>query len=121
MGIIQPYLDTVVQALLGLVTAVVIAALIEIRKKVLEWIDKKATNEQRDLIYKLAKEAFSFAETVYHQMDGRQKLDGAIAYLSKRLNDANINLTEEEIRAVIEGVVLGYNKDGIVLRENEVR
>ncbi|WP_051236805.1 phage holin [Paenibacillus pinihumi] len=106
--LIQPYVQSVLLGVLSLLTAIVTGALFEARKRVLLWLDTRTSNEQRELLHKLAGEAFSFAETVYKEAGGPAKLEQAYQYLSKRLQERGIELEHEDIRSAIEKAVLEY-------------
>lgn len=105
----QPYLQDLVLALISLIATLIIAAMVELRKRVLTWIDSRTSNEQRELLHRMAEEAFSFAETVFKDAGRPQKLDAAYGYLSSRIKEMGITVTETEIRSIIEKAVLDYN------------
>lgn len=107
---IQPYLEEVVQILITIISMMIIAALAELRGRVLRWIDSRTTKEQRDLIYRIAGEAFSYAEQIFREAGGERKLEVAMQYVSRQLKRRGLDLTEEEIRAAIERAVLEYNE-----------
>lgn len=109
MEILQPYLNEVVQVLISIVLMVIVTMLVEVRKRVLSWLENRTTKEQRELLHKWAEEAFSFAETVFKDVGGPKKLDAAYGYLSSRLREKGIELTSTEIRGLIEKAVLEYN------------
>ncbi|MBJ6360444.1 phage holin, LLH family [Paenibacillus sp. GCM10012307] len=108
-AIFQPFLQTLVLTLLSLFATVATAVMLEARKRVLIWLDSRTTSEQRQLLHTLAGEAFSFAETVFNEVDGPKKLDAAYGYLSTRLKERGIELSQPEIRSAIEKAVLEYN------------
>lgn len=110
MEIIQPYIDTILQALMGLLVSLLIAALVSLRQKVNKWLESKTTDAQRDMLHKLAVEAFAYAETIVTNADGKFKLESAIIYLTNRLSEKGIQVNASEIRATIEKAVLFYNK-----------
>ncbi|MDP5276358.1 hypothetical protein [Chengkuizengella axinellae] len=70
--LIQPYLETIVFALISVISTLVVAALIELRDKVLSWIQSKTNKEQRELLLKISEEAFSYAEKVFYQSKGSE-------------------------------------------------
>lgn len=67
--VFQPYLQTIVLTLLSLFATVATAAVLEARKRVLVWLESRTSNEQRELLHVLAGEAFSFAETVFKELE----------------------------------------------------
>ncbi|MFS1513410.1 phage holin, LLH family [Chengkuizengella sp. SCS-71B] len=107
--LIQPYLETIVFALISVISTLVVAALIELRNKVLFWIQSKTNKEQRELLLKISEEAFSYAEKVFYQSKGPEKLDAAYDYASSKLGSLGIQFTKDEIKATIEKAVLEYN------------
>ncbi|WP_274484741.1 hypothetical protein [Paenibacillus polymyxa] len=69
----QPYVSTVATAILGVLTAIVIAGLNTIKVKANEWINARTTESQRVLLNKLAEEGFSLAKTVFKEADGPKR------------------------------------------------
>jgi hypothetical protein len=109
LELIQPYLSDVVEILLSIVLILITGALVELRRRTLKWIESRTNKEQRELLHRLAEEAFSFAETAYKELDGPRKYDQAVYYFSNRLQDYGIELSGSEIKSAIEKVVLEYN------------
>jgi hypothetical protein len=107
--LIQPYLDSLVQALIGILVLFILAGLAAIRRKAETLLESKTTATQRQTIYHLAGEAFAYAEAVFKESNGPQKLDAAFGYLSSRLKGLGISIGETDIRAAIEKAVLEYN------------
>ncbi|WP_270166086.1 phage holin, LLH family [Paenibacillus sp. SYP-B4298] len=108
-AMLQPYLQTIVLAILSVLASVATAALFQARARMLRWLESRATNEQRELLHKLAGEAFAFAETVFREVGGPKKLEAAYGYLSTRLKEQGIELGQAELRSAIEKAVLDYN------------
>lgn len=79
------------------------------------WLISHSNEAERALIHKLAAEAFTFAETVYKEHNGDRKLDEARTYLVSLLHRYGINITEAELKAVIEKAVQEYN---LVVKSN---
>ncbi|GIP38622.1 hypothetical protein J31TS4_19020 [Paenibacillus sp. J31TS4] len=107
--IIQPYVSTIVDALLGLLVAVLVAAVLTVKQKVEAWLEQRTTAQQRETLHRLAKEAFAFAESIYKDVNGDRKLKAAEGYLLSRLELIGIKLTDAEIRAAVEKAVIEYN------------
>lgn len=63
-------------------------------------------NEQ---IRKAASEGFALAEKRFTQLNGEGKFNQAFIYTSKKLGDAKIKVTPDEIKAAIEKAVVDYN------------
>ncbi len=108
--LLQPHLTMVIQSLIAVIATMIVAALVELRRKVLTWIERRTTIEQRALLHQIAVEAFSFAEKVYVKSGGNEKYRGAYIYMSDRLQRMNIRITDAEIRALIEQVVIASKK-----------
>ncbi|MEK3851187.1 phage holin, LLH family [Paenibacillus sp. FSL R7-0340] len=105
---VQPYVSTIVTAILGVLTALVIAGLNTIKVKANTWIDARTTESQRVLLHKLAEEGFSLAKTAYKEEDGPKKLQEALSYVTGQLEQKGINLTSVEVQAAIEKAYLDY-------------
>jgi len=109
MDQVQPYIISIVVAIVGILTTVVLSLLAQLKAKVNVWIDTKTSESQRELIHKIANEAFAYAETVLNSETGRNKLNQAFMYASEKLGKLGIQVTAEEINAAIEKAVLEYN------------
>lgn len=107
--IIQPYVSDLVEVLLSIVLMLLVGALVELRRRTLKWIESRTNKEQRELLHRLAEEAFSFAETAYTQIGGARKLDAAYNYVSIRLQKLGLDIDKGDIRGAIEKAVLEYN------------
>ncbi len=71
--------------------------------KVHAWLEAHTTATQRENIKELGHEAFAYAETVYREKNGADKLHEALAYFQKHMDKYGLNnLTYEAIRASIE-------------------
>jgi len=64
---------------------------------------------KNDQIRKAAAEGFALAEKRFTQLSGEGKFNQAFVYTSKKLGDAKIKVTPEEIKAAIEKAVVDYN------------
>ncbi|TQS01388.1 phage holin, LLH family [Paenibacillus ottowii] len=105
---VQPYVSTVATAILGVLTAIVIAGLNTIKVKANEWINARTTESQRVLLHKLAEEGFSLSKTVFKEADGPKKLQQALSYVTRQLQQRGIYLTDIEIQGAIEKAYLDY-------------
>lgn len=110
MQYIQPYIDTIVTALIGLLVTLLLAGITAIRKKAEAWIEVRTTDQQRETLHKIAQEAYAFVEAQFRGSGSERKLEEAKAYLLHRLNTLGFSLTDEEIRAVIEKAWLEFSK-----------
>lgn len=98
----QPYISSIVVAIIGLLATIVIGAVNKLKKKASDYFDANLSVKQRELLHKVASEAFAYAETLYGQYDGEQKMEHAYSYVSDKLGDAGMSVTPQEIRAAIE-------------------
>ena len=103
---ISPYVTQVLLALVALLAVLVRIWLDGLRKKAEAYYEARTTAEQRQILALLGKEAFSFAETVYRELDGPGKLERAVEYVKLKAAAAGIYVAAEEIRAVVEAAWL---------------
>ncbi|MDI3257569.1 MAG: phage holin, LLH family [Kyrpidia sp.] len=97
-----PIANQVVLFVLQFLAALALALLHVAGRRVADYLRLHTTRAQRDLLACLAREAFSFAETVYKQYNGPAKLEQAMGYLSERLRQHGVTVTPEEMRAAVE-------------------
>jgi len=70
---------------------------------VVAWLDANTTAAQKKLIKELGSEAFVYAETVFRDKNGADKLHEALAFFQKNMDKYNIpGLTYENIRNAVE-------------------
>lgn len=103
-------LSVVVLALITSLAGIVIAFIYSARDKALEWLKSKTTESQRNTLWKIAQEAFAHAEAAGLPEKGKGKLNYALDYAAKRLQDVGIDVTTAEIKAAIEKACLEHNK-----------
>lgn len=108
----QPYVVTIITAILGTVTTFVLIGVRSLQAKGEKLIEARTTAAQREQLHKIAAEAFAFAQTLYKDFEGPEKLDQAISYASRQLYDRKIEMSPEEIRAAIEKAYLDFTKTG---------
>lgn len=109
MESIQPQLNTVVSAIIAALVTIILALVAVIQKKVITWINSKTSANQREMVYKLASEAFAIAESAFRSEQGKAKLNYAYSYTSELLVKKGIKISDDEIKAAIEKAVLEYN------------
>lgn len=102
----QPYITAVVLAIVGLLAAFVLRTVALLQARGLAWLDGKLNVQQRDLLHKIASEGFAYAQTVYKELGGEEKLQQALVYVSDQLEARGIKAAPEEIRAAIEAAYL---------------
>ena len=103
---IQQYTTEIILASLALLAVLVKGWLQELKKKAEAYFEAKTTTEQRQTLTLLGREAFAFAETVYRELNGPDKLAKAVQYAEGKAAAAGIKVTFEEIRAAIEAAWL---------------
>lgn len=107
--IAQQQLTPVIAAVISLLTAVVLGMLALIQRKVNVWLVSKTSNSDRELLYKMASEAFAIAENAFNSNAGKAKMNFAYSYTSDLVKKVGIKITDDEIKAAIEKAVLEYN------------
>ncbi|WP_145413814.1 phage holin [Paenibacillus xylanexedens] len=105
----QPYLATIVLALIAWATTVITGAIKKAQKKAEIYYNAHTNEKDRELLHKIGKEAFSWAEALYKEYEGDVKLKKAYEYASDRLKSVGIDVSGDEIRASIEKAVVDYN------------
>ena len=105
---VQPYITTIAGAILSLLAAVVIGLVALLKQSIKDWIDARLSVQQRELLHKVASEAFAYAETAYEQGECDKKLAEAMDYVSSQLAKKNIKITPIEMRAAIEKAYLQH-------------
>lgn len=105
----NPYLHTLFWAVMNLLGGLLVVALFRVRGYVEKWMKARMTEAQRQVVHKLAKEAFSLAEQAYKASPGPVKLEQAKAYLRSQLAQKGIKFDDEQMQAVIETHVADYN------------
>lgn len=106
---VQPHVQTIIISLIGIIATVVLSLLAVLQKRVNLWIASKTSVSDRELIHRVASEAFALAEKAFKETNGQAKLNYAFSYTSEHLAKAGIKVTADEIKAAIEKAVLDYN------------
>ncbi|WP_025716418.1 phage holin, LLH family [Paenibacillus sp. 1-18] len=105
---VQPYVNTIVTAAAGVLTAFVLGGLNKLKTKVNVWLEARTTAAQREVIHKIAGEGFAFAQTAFKEAGGERKLQEALQYTSLRLTEQGIVVSPTELQAAIEKAYLEY-------------
>lgn len=105
----QPYLATIVLALVGWATTVITGSIKKAQKRAEAYYNAHTNEKDRALLHKIGMEAFSWAEALYKEHDGDRKLEEAFGYASEQLNVLGVSVSGDEIRAAIEKAVVDYN------------
>lgn len=118
---IQPAIDAVVQSLIGLLAAAVLAWVAIARKRVEAWLEARTTEQQRAVLHKMAAEAVAYVEATAGSPGGRDKLQEASKYLQDNLPAPIFDaLKDKEIQAAIEKALYEL-KAGIIGLPAEVQ
>jgi len=71
--------------------------------KIEAWVKAHTTEKQRKIIKDLGHEAFAYAETVFREKTGPDKLQAALSYFNQHMSKCGLtNLSSESIRAAVE-------------------
>ncbi|MGR6763223.1 phage holin, LLH family [Paenibacillus sp. T2-29] len=105
---VQPYVNTIVTAAAGVLTAFVLGGLNKLKTKVNVWLEARTTAAQREVIHKIAGEAFALAQTVFKEAGGERKLQEALQYASLTLSSQGIVVSQVELKSAIEKAYLEY-------------
>lgn len=101
LEISQPYVETILRAVLALVAAVILSIIYKLRAKVEAWLEAKTSVDQRDLLHKLAAEAYAYVERQYTN-GGADKLDYAVQYVLDRLDLDKAGITSKDVMAAVQ-------------------
>ncbi|KUP22430.1 phage holin, LLH family [Paenibacillus sp. DMB5] len=104
----QPYITTIVLAIIGVLATAVLGVVALLKSRLQAWLDGKLNVQQRELLHKIATEGFAYAQTVYAQYGGADKLQEALKYAEEQLQKKGITVSTLEIRAAIEDAYLKY-------------
>ncbi|MDN4079613.1 phage holin, LLH family [Paenibacillus polymyxa] len=105
---VQPYVNTIVTAAAGVLTAFVLGGLNKLKTKVNVWLEARTTAAQREVIHKIAGEGFAFAQTAFKEAGGERKLQEALQYASLTLSSQGIVVSQVELKSAIEKAYLEY-------------
>lgn len=106
---VQPYVSTIVTAVVGVLVTIILAGLNTLKVKANAWLDARTTAAQREVIHKVAGEAFALAQTTFKDAGGVRKMQEALQYASLRLTEQGIVVSATELQATIEKAYLEYN------------
>lgn len=101
-------LEPIMQGVITAVGIMISVGLVWLRNKAEEWINARTSRDQRELLHRIAQEAFAYAETAFKREGGEEKLRRAFEYADRELAARGIELDYEQIRAAIEKAVLDY-------------
>jgi hypothetical protein len=84
------------------------------------WLEANTSAAQQKLIKELGQQAFVYAETVFRDKNGADKLHEALAYFNKNMSKYGIELPYENIRNAVEQAWLSdkslrtFNLDAVI-------
>ncbi|MGG4504204.1 phage holin, LLH family [Paenibacillus polymyxa] len=105
---IQPAISTIVTAIVGVLVTFALAGINTLKNKANNWLDARTTAAQREVIHKVAGEAFALAQTTFKDAGGVRKMQEALQYASLRLTEQGIVVSPTELQAAIEKAYLEY-------------
>ena len=109
MQSIQPYIETIVNALIGVIALALIAFLREARQKITSWMEANTNQSQRATLHLIAMEGWAYAEKLYTDLKGEDKMKQALLYVYERAREKGIPIDAKAIQNIIEKAVLDYN------------
>ncbi|SCW87081.1 Bacteriophage holin of superfamily 6 (Holin_LLH), partial [Paenibacillus tianmuensis] len=104
----QPFISDIALAVIGIASAAAITMFFKLKKNVIGWIDSKTTGQHREILHKVAEEAFAFAETSATGQKGAEKLNAAIEYANTHLGESGIQMNPAAVRGAIEKAYLAH-------------
>lgn len=104
----QPYIISIVTALIGILATIITGSIQKAQKRAAAYYNAHTNEKDRELLHKIGKEAFAWAETIYKEYEGDVKLNKAYEYASDKLKSVGIDVSGDEIRAAIEKAVIDY-------------
>lgn len=99
---ISEYTTEIILTVIGILAVYVRVWLNDLKKKAEAYYQARTSSAQRSTLEMLGKEAFAFAETVYRDTKGPDKLAEAVKYLEDKASKLGIFITFEEARAAVE-------------------
>lgn len=100
--IAQPYLETIAKGIIGLLAMLILAFIARLHAKLEVWLCARTSAAQRELLHKLAGEAYAWVEHQYATEDGDHKLNEAVRYVLDRLRLDKIGLSAEDVTAAVQ-------------------
>jgi hypothetical protein len=100
--LVSQYISTVVIALVGLAVAAIGTAVTSLKPRINQFLIAHVGNQNAAVIEAVAHEAYSFAESMYANLDGPKKMNQAITYVTKRLPGYGIELGTDAIYGAVQ-------------------
>lgn len=106
------------EAIATIIAGVIIALARTVQVKINQYLEVKTTKEQRETLDNIAHDAWAFAETVYREKKGQEKMAEAYRYFEHQANEAGIPITADMIRAKIEKYWFEKQGSGVLLESS---
>lgn len=100
--LIMPYVSQGLTILIQIAALAAFYGLFLLRDRLRQYISTHLNAKQAEMLSTLGVEAYAFAETVYKQLSGPDKLSHALDYFQKQAQDRGIPFDAESARAAIE-------------------
>lgn len=97
MEFIYPVIAAIILGLVGYLTYMIKMFFNYLQVKSNAWFDARTTAAQREQLHRLAAEAYARAEKI-----GTDKLNVAIEYVTRHMQNKSIPITNEEIKAAVD-------------------
>ena len=100
--LLKQYTNEIALAVIGAIVIYLRIWVSDLKKRAEDYLAAKTTKEQRQTLEILGREGFAFAETVYKELKGPEKLAEAIKYAGDKAAKVGLPFTFEELRAAVE-------------------
>lgn len=107
----QPYITSIVLALIGLLTSVILAGINKLKAKADALLDSKLSESQRALLHTITAEAYAYAEAEYYGQGGPAKLAAATQYALDKLGKLGVTITLKEVQSAIHAAWIDVGGD----------
>lgn len=98
----QPYIVTILQAILALLAAVVVGVIYQLRSKVETWLEARTSAAQREELHKLAAEGYATFEKQMKDKGGEEKLEAAVSYVLQRWKVDAVGIDYDAVKAAVQ-------------------
>lgn len=100
--ILMPYISEGLTILIQIAVLALFYGLYLLRDRVKQYISAHLDAKQAEMVSLLGKEAYAFAETVYSELQGPDKLSHALDYFEQQAKSRGIPFDATAARAAIE-------------------
>ncbi|MFC5528461.1 phage holin, LLH family [Cohnella yongneupensis] len=106
---LEPYIGTIVEALVGLLVTYILAVIASLNGRLKEWLKTRTSAQQREVLHRIAAEGFALAESLFKGSSGPKKLNKAMLYVLDEATKRGLVISQDSIRAAVEKAVLEHN------------